>query len=42
MLVFNRYFGSHALRQLGADHVNYCKYVYIDYIEGDFSKYIEK
>ena len=42
MLVFNGYFGSYAQRQLVADHINYNKYVYIDNIEGDFSKYVEK
>ena len=38
MLVFDGSFGSYALRQLVADHINYCKDVYIDKIEGDFSK----
>ena len=35
MLVFNEYFGSYALRQLVADHINDNKDVYINYIEGD-------
>ena len=38
MLAFDEPFGSYALRQLVADHVNYNKKVYIDNIEGDFSK----
>ena len=42
MLVFNGYFGPYALRQLVVDHINYNKDVYIDHIEGDFSKYVEK
>ena len=42
MLVFNRYFGSYAQRQLVADHINYNKDVYIDQIEGNFRKYIKK
>ena len=33
MLVFNRYFGSYAQRQLVADHINFNKDVYIDQIE---------
>ena len=41
MLMFNGYFGSYALRQLVADHINYNKDVYIDNIEEDFSKYVE-
>ena len=41
MLIFNGFFGSYALRQLIADHINYNKDVYIDHIEGDFSKYVE-
>ena len=42
MLVFDRSFGSYAQRQLVADHINYNKDVFIDNIEGDFSKYVEK
>ena len=42
MIVFDGSFGSYALRQLIADHINYNKDVYIDHIEGDFSKYVEK
>ena len=41
MLVFNGYFGSYAQRQLVSDHINYNKDVYIDSIEGDFSKYVK-
>ena len=41
MLVFNGYFGSYAQRQLVADF-NDNKDVYIDHIEGGFSKYVEK
>ena len=42
MLIFNGYFGLYTQRQLIADHINYNKDVYIDHIEGDFSKYTEK
>ena len=42
MLIFNVYFGSYAQWQLVADHINYNKDVYINNIEGDFSKYVEK
>ena len=42
MIVFDETFGSYALRQLIVDHINYNKDVYIDHIEGDFSKYVEK
>ena len=42
MIVFDGSFGSYALRQLIADHINDNKDVYIDHIEGDFSKYVEK
>ena len=42
MIVFDGSFGSYALRQLIADHINYNKDVYIDNIEWDFSKYVEK
>ena len=42
MLIFNGYFGPYSQRQLVADHVNYNKDVYIDNIERDFSKYVEK
>ena len=42
MPIFNKYFGSNAQRQLVADHINYNKDVYIDNIEGDFSKYVKK
>ena len=42
MIVFDGSFGSYALRQLIADHINNNKDVYIDHIEGDFSKYAEK
>ena len=38
MLMFNKYFGSYAQRQLVADHINYNKDVYIDNIEGDFQQ----
>ena len=41
MLVFDESYGSYALRQLIADRINYNKDVYIDHIEGDFSKYVE-
>ena len=39
MIVF---YGSYALRQLIAEHINDNKDVYIDHIEGDYSKYGEK
>ena len=42
MPVFDGSFGSLALRQLITDHNYDNKEVYIDNIEGDFSKYIEK
>ena len=42
MITFNRYFSSHAQRQLVADRINYNKDVYIDHIEGDISKYVKK
>ena len=42
MLIFNGYFGSYAQRQLVADRINDNKDVYIDNIEWDFSKYVEK
>ena len=42
MIVFDGSFGSYALRQLEDDHINYKKGVYIDHIEGNFSKYVEK
>ena len=42
MIVFDGSFGSYALRQLIADRINDNKDVYIDHIEGDFSKYVEK
>ena len=42
MIVFDGTFGSYALRQLVADHINDKKKIYIDHIEGDFSKYVEK
>ena len=42
MLVFDRYFDSYAQRQLVVDHINDNKDVYIDNIEGDFSKYVKK
>ena len=42
MIVFDGYYGSYAQRQLVADHIDYNKDVYIDNIEGDFSKYVEK
>ena len=42
MIAFDGSFGSYALRQLIADHINDNKDVYIDHIEGHFSKYIEK
>ena len=41
MIVFDGSFGSYALRQLIANF-NDNKDVYIDHIEGDFSKYVEK
>ena len=40
--MLNGYFGSYSQRQLLADHINDNKDVYIDHIEGDFSKYVEK
>ena len=40
--MLNGYFGSHSQTQLLADHINDNKDVYIDHIEGDFSKYVEK
>ena len=40
--MLNGYFGSYSQRQLVADRINYNKDVYIDHIEGDFSKYVEK
>ena len=42
MLIFNGYFGLYTLRQLITDHINYNKDAYIDHIEGDFSKDVEK
>ena len=42
MIAFDGIFGSCALRQLIADHINDNKDVYIDHIEGDSSKYVEK
>ena len=42
MIVFDLSFGSYALRQLIASHINDNKDAYIDHIEGDFSKYVEK
>ena len=42
MLVSNGKFGSYALRQLVADHINDNKDVYIDHIEGEISKYVKK
>ena len=42
MIVFDGSFGSYALRQLIADHINYNKDVYIDNIEAYFSKYVKK
>ena len=42
MLVFYKSFGSYAQRQLVDDHINDNKDVYIDHIEGNFSKYINK
>ena len=41
MIVFDGSFGSYALRQLIANF-NDNKDVYIDHIEGDFSKYVKK
>ena len=41
MIVFDGSFGSYALRQL-ITNFNDKKDVYIDHIEGDFSKYVEK
>ena len=41
MRAFDGSFGSYALRQLVAGHINYNKDVYIYQIEGDFSKYVE-
>ena len=38
MILYNGYFGSFAQRQLVDDQINYNKDVYIDNIEGDFSK----
>ena len=42
MIVFDGSFGSYALRQLIADHINDNKDVYIDNIERDFNKFVEK
>ena len=42
MLIFDGSFDSYALRQSIVDHINDNKDVYIDKIEGDFSKYVEK
>ena len=42
MIVFDGSFDSYAQRQLIADHINDNKDVYIDHIEGDFSKYVKK
>ena len=42
MLKFNGIVGSYAQRQLVANHINYNKDVYIDHIERDFVKYVEK
>ena len=42
MIIFDGSFGSYALRQFIADNINDNKDVYIDHIEGDFSKYVEK
>ena len=42
MLAFNGYFGSYSQRQLVADHINYNKDVYIENIEWDFNKFVEK
>ena len=42
MLIFEGSFGSYAIKQLVVDHINYNKDAYIDYIEGDFSKYVEE
>ena len=41
-LVFDGCFGSHVLRQLVTDRINYNKDVYIDNFLEDFSKYVEK
>ena len=41
MIVFDRSFGSYAIKQLIANHINDNKDVYIDQYEGDFSKYVE-
>ena len=42
MIVFDGSFDSYALRQLIADHNNDNIDVYIDHIEEDFSKFVEK
>ena len=42
MIAFDGSLSSYALSQLVADHINDNKDVYIDHIEGDFSKYVEK
>ena len=42
MIVFDGSFGSYFQRQLVVDNINYNKDVYIDSIEGDFSKYVKK
>ena len=42
MLISNWNFGSYALWQLVADHINDYKDVYIDHIEGEISKYVKK
>ena len=41
MLVFNRYFGSYAQRQLVAVILITTK-MYIDHIKGDFNNYVKK
>ena len=41
MLVFDGFFDSYALIQLVDNHINHNKDVYIDHIEGDFSKYVK-
>ena len=42
MLIFEGSFGLYARKQLIVDHINDNKDAYIDYIEGDFSKYVEE
>ena len=42
VIVFNGSFGTYVQRRLMADHINDNKDIYIDHIERDFGKYVEK